>query len=195
LSQENAEKIQSNFELFYKLSQKDEERSDLYSFFIETLGDRLALCPYSGRDEYGWATPGGLITYSLGVLNSLRRENDAHDLNLTVSSMVTTSLFHAIGKVGDLEEDLFVPEDSKWHQEKLGQFYKYNERIGKMTVEHRSIWLLNQIGARLSRDEFLAILLSAGALSDDSKFYLSSQPVLSIALNNAIRMTVALKDR
>ena len=195
MSQENAEKIQSNFELFYKLSQKDEERSDLYSFFIETLGDRLALCPYSGRDEYGWATPGGLITYSLGVLNSLRRENDAHDLNLTVSSMVTTSLFHAIGKVGDLEEDLFVPEDSKWHQEKLGQFYKYNERIGKMTVEHRSIWLLNQIGARLSRDEFLAILLSAGALSDDSKFYLSSQPVLSIALNNAIRMTVALKDR
>jgi hypothetical protein len=195
LSQVNAEKIQSNFDLFYKLSQKDEARSELYSFFIETLGDRLALCPYSGREEYGWAQPGGLIEYSLSVLNGLRRENDAHGLGLSVSSMITASLFHAIGKAGDLEDDLFVPEDSQWHQEKLGQFYKYNEKIGKMTVEHRSVWLLNQIGARLSREEYLAILLSAGALSEESKFYLNSQPVLSIALNNAIRMTLALKDR
>jgi hypothetical protein len=194
LSKISAEKVQSNFELFYKLSQKDKDRADLYSFFIETLGDRLALCPYSGREEYGWATPGGLIEYSLGVLNSLRRENEAHKLELTVKSMITVSLFHAIGKVGDLENDLFVPEDSKWHQEKLGQFYKYNEKIGKMTVEHRSVWLLNQIGAKLSREEYLTILLSSGALNDESKFYLNSQPVLSIALNNAIRMTVALKD-
>ena len=194
MSKINAEKVQGNFELFYKLSQKDEDRSDLYSFFIETLGDRLALCPFSGRTEYGWSTPGGLIEYSLGVLSSLRRENDAHNLELPVASMVTVALFHAIGKVGDLENDLFVPEDSKWHQEKLGQFYKYNENIGKMTVEHRSVWLLNQIGAKLSREEYLAILLSSGALNDESKFYLNSQPVLSIALNNAIRMTVALKD-
>ena len=194
MSKVNAEKVQGNFELFYKLSQKDESRSDLYSFFIETLGDRLALCPYSGRAEYGWATPGGLIEYSLGVLSSLRRENDAHKLELSVESMITVALFHAIGKVGDLENDLFVPEDSTWHQEKLGQFYKYNENIGKMTVEHRSVWLLNQIGTKLSREEYLAILLSSGALNDESKFYLSSQPVLSIALNNAIRMTVALKD-
>lgn len=194
MSKISAEKVQSNFELFYKLSQKDKDRADLYSFFIETLGDRLALCPYSGREEYGWATPGGLIEYSLGVLNSLRRENEAHKLELTVKSMITVSLFHAIGKVGDLENDLFVPEDSKWHQEKLGQFYKYNEKIGKMTVEHRSVWLLNQIGAKLSREEYLTILLSSGALNDESKFYLNSQPVLSIALNNAIRMTVALKD-
>ena len=194
MSKVNAEKVQSNFELFYKLSQKDGDRSDLYSFFIETLGDRLALCPHSGREEYGWAHPGGLIEYSLGVLSSLRKENDAHELDLPVGSMITVSLFHAIGKVGDLENDLFVPEDSKWHQEKLGQFYKYNENISKMTVEHRSVWLLNQIGAKLSREEYLAILLSSGALNDESKFYLNSQPVLSIALNNAIRMTVALKD-
>ena len=194
MSKVNAEKIQSNFELFYKLSQKDESRAEVYSFFIETLGDRLALCPYSGREEYGWSTPGGLIEYSLSVLNRLRKENDAHSLGLSVDSMITVALFHGIGKVGDLENDLFVPEDSKWHQEKLGQFYKYNEKIGKMTVEHRSTWLLNQVGARLSREEYLAVLLSSGSLSEESKFYLNSQPVLSIALNNAIRMTLALKD-
>jgi len=153
------------------------------------------MCPYSGRTEYGWSTPGGLIEYALSVLTGLRRENDAHKLELTVGSMVTVSLFHAIGKAGDLEEDLFVPEESKWHQEKLGQFYKYNEKIGKMTVEHRSLWMLNQIGAKLSREEYLAIMLSSGALSEEGKFYLNSQPVLSLALNNAIRMTVALKDR
>jgi hypothetical protein len=194
LSKVNAEKIQSNFELFYKLSQKDKDRADLYSFFIEALGDRLAMCPYSGREEYGWATPGGLIEYTLCVLNNIRRENDAYKLNLSVDAMITVSLFHAIGKVGDLENDLFVPEDSKWHQEKLGQFYKYNEKIGKMTVEHRSTWLLSQIGAKLTREEYLAIMLSSGSLNEESKFYLNSQPILSIALNNAIRMTVALKD-
>jgi hypothetical protein len=188
------EKIQSNFELFYKLSQKDNDRSEAYGFFLETLGERLALCPFNSREEQGWAYHGGLIEYSLSVLNHLRRENDAHELNLSIASMITVSLFHALGKVGDIDHDLYVQEDSKWHQEKLGQYFKFNENIEKMTVEHRSLWLLNHLGVKLTKDEWLAVLLSSGALADESKFYHSSQPILSVALNNAIRLTAVLQE-
>lgn len=188
------EKIQSNFELFYKLSQKDSDRAESYGFFLETLGERLALCPMNCRLEQGWAYHGGLVEYSLSVLNHMKKENDGHSLGLSTSEMVTVSLFHALGKVGDLEHDLFIAEDSKWHQEKLGQFFKFNEKTAKMTVEHRTLWLMNHLGVTLTRDEWLAILLSAGALADESKFYHSAQPLLSVALNNAIRLTTALKD-
>ena len=149
------EKIQSKFELFYKLSQKVSERSESYELFIEALGERLALCPFNCREEQGWAYQGGLIEYSLSVLNHLRRENEAHNLGLTSDEMITVSLFHAIGKVGDTEHDLFVKETSKWHQEKLGQHFKFNEKLEKMTVEHRSLWLLNHLGINLSKNDHL----------------------------------------
>ncbi|MDB4337643.1 hypothetical protein OAA09_01335 [bacterium] len=188
------EKIQSNFELFYKLSQKDLDRSESYGFFLESLGERLALCPMNCRTEQGWAYHGGLIEYALSVLNHLKKENDAHNLGLLTNEMITVSLFHSIGKVGDLEHELLLPETSTWHQEKLGQFFKFNDKIRKMTVEHRSLWLLNHLGIKITQNEWLAILLSAGALSDESKFYHSSQPKLSVALNNSIRLTAVLKD-
>ena len=108
--------------------------------------------------------------------------------------MITVALFHALGKVGDIDHDLYVKEDSKWHQEKLGQYFKFNENIEKMTVEHRSLWLLNHLGVSLSKDEWLAIMLSSGALADESKFYHSSQPLLSVALNNSIRLAAILQD-
>ena len=189
-----AEKLQSNFELYYKLSQKDTDRAEMYEVFVETLGERLALCPFNCREDQGWAYPGGLVEYSLSVLNHLKKENEAHSLDLSPDEMITVSLFHAIGKVGDVEHDLFVKETSKWHQDKLGQFFKFNEKLEKMTVEHRSLWLLNHLGIKLSKDEWLAILLSSGALADESKFYHHGQPVLSVALNNAIRLTAVLKD-
>jgi hypothetical protein len=188
------EQIQSNFELFYKLSQKDELRAETYGFFLETLGERLALCPFNCRETQGWGYPGGLIEYSLSVLNHLRRENDAHDLGLSTNSMITVSLFHALGKVGDIEHDLYIKEDSTWHQEKLGQYFKFNENIEKMTVEHRSLWLLNHLEVKLSKDEWLAVMLSSGALADESKFYHGAQPILSVALNNAIRLATILQD-
>jgi hypothetical protein len=188
------EQIQSNFDLFYKLSQKDESRAETYGFFLESLGERLALCPFNCRESQGWGYPGGLIEYSLSVLNHLRRESDAHKLNLSTNSMITVSLFHALGKVGDIEHDLYIKEDSTWHQEKLGQYFKFNENIEKMTVEHRSLWLLNHLEVKLSKDEWLAIMLSSGALADESKFYHAAQPVLSVALNNAIRLATILQD-
>lgn len=190
-----AEQIQNNFELFYKLSQKDETRAETYGFFLETLGERLALCPFNCRETQGWGYHGGLIEYSLSVLNHLRRENDAHKLNLSTNSMITVSLFHALGKVGDIDHDLYIKEDSTWHQEKLGQYFKFNEDIEKMTVEHRSLWLLNHLEIKLAKDEWLAIMLSSGALADESKFYHTAQPILSVALNNAIRLATILQDQ
>jgi hypothetical protein len=54
--------------------------------------------------------------------------------------------------------------------------------------------MLTQVNVPVSRDEWLAVLLSPGAYADEAKFYVGYAPILSVALNNAIRMTIALKD-
>ena len=191
----DTDQVRASFELYLKLCQKCGDKSESLEILTETLGDRLAMCPYSNRKDAGWSYPSGLMQYSLSVLRSLRKVNDAHELNLSAESMIFVSLFHCIGKVGDLENDLFVDEDSKWHREKLGQFYKYNEKVPKMTWEHRSLWILSQVNVSVTREEWLAIMLSPGAYADEIKFYTGGhEPTLSVALNNAIRMTLALKD-
>ena len=102
--------------------------------------------------------------------------------------MITVSLFHAIGKVGDLENDLFVPEDSKWHQEKLGQFYKYNENLDKSTTPDRTLYLLQHFGVTLTHDEYYAIRLSQGSHLEENRFYVGSEPMLAKCLQMAKRV-------
>ena len=38
-------------------------------------------------------------------------------------SLVKISLLHELGKLGDPENELYIPQDSDWHREKLGQNY------------------------------------------------------------------------
>jgi len=158
-----AEQIQENWETFCNFAENGSgERSKEINNLLETLGERLATCPSSTKTEMG-----SLVDFNLKTLKACVSINKKFELNLSKESMVLCCLFRNLGLVGDLENDLFIPED-KWHQDR-GMMFKYNTELQFMKPFDRTVWLMNHFGISLSQDEFLAFLSGTGA-NDNYKF-------------------------
>ena len=99
--------------------------------------------------------------------------------------IIKVGLFHDIGRVGDLEDNLLIEQDSKWHREKLGQMFKYNEEVEKMSISHRSLWVLQSFGVELTREEWVAIQVAQGNHFEENRFYVGSTPSLGIIVQQA----------
>ncbi len=152
---------------------------------LDALGERLIVCPAGTKTTQKGCEPGGLIDYHLGVTDVMRKVSQSLGNNCTTSSILKVGLLHEIGKVGDLESDLFLIQDSSWHREKLGQLYKYNEAVQKMPVAQRTLYLLQHFNVQLTLDEWLAIQVSQGLHLDENKFYIGALPPLAVLLTAA----------
>ena len=185
-------KIESNWNTFEKLCRKlpDENLDDLLNNFAE----RLIMCPSSPRLDQHGAFPGGLIQHSLDVTGTMRKLSQTYQLDLPVESVLKVGLLHDIGKIGDLDNELFIEQDSEWHREKLGQMYKYNENIQKMSVSHRTLFLLQKFNISLTNDEWIAIQLAQGSHFEENRFYVGSEPSLAITLQQS-KSIVIHKER
>ena len=178
--------VKNNWVTYEKLCNKAVKQG--IDELLETLGERLITTPYSTHEKDGGCYAGGLVENSLETTSKMRKLASAFDLDIATSSILKVGLLHEVGKVGTLEEDLFVTQDSSWHREKLGQFYKYNEAIDKSTTPDRTLYLLQHFGITLSREEFYAIRLSQGSHLEENKFYVNSEPDLAKCLQMAKRL-------
>ena len=182
------EKIESNWKTYEKLCRRLSD--DSLNKLLDDLGERIIMCPASPRtDQYNCA-PGGLVQHSLDTTITMRTINESLEYNLPTASVLKVGLLHDIGKVGDLENDYFIDQDSDWHREKLGQLYKYNEDLQKMSVSHRSLCLLQSFGVQLSTEEWLAIQLAQGSHFEENRFYVGDEPSLALLLQLAKRSTI-----
>lgn len=182
------EQLQSNWETYSGLLKR--LSSSNLDKLLDDLGERLIMCPASSRlDQYG-AVPGGLIEHALHVTSTMRTLNSALELNLSTASIIKVGLLHELGKVGDLTKRYFVEQDSNWHREKLGQMFKFNESLNKMSVSHRTLWLLQHYGVTLDNDEWLAIQLASGFHFEENRFYVNHEPSLALLLQQAKATTI-----
>lgn len=181
------DKVKSNWETYEKLCKKAVTHG--IGDFFEAVGERLVTTPSATHDDTPGCFPGGLVQTSLTTTSNMRKINDAFDMGLSTSSILKVGLLHDIGKVGTVDHDLFVEQDSSWHREKLGQMYKYNEDVPKATVPDRTLFLLQHFGITLTFDELIAIRLSQGQHLEENKFYNKSEPALAVCLQMAKRMT------
>ena len=86
--------------------------------------------------------------------------------------MTFVALNHDLGKVGDLENDYYEPCTSDWHRKNQGRLYDSNKSLGHhMPVPHRSIFLLNHFGIKVSEVEMIGILTHDGLYDDGNKTY------------------------
>lgn len=152
---------------------------------LDTLGERLIVCPAATKVTQKGCGPGGLIDYHLGVTDVMRKVSKLIGGDLSTGSILKVGLLHDIGKVGDLDNDLLLVQDSSWHREKLGQHYKYNELVQKMPAPHRTLFLLQHFNVQLELDEWIAIQASQGLHCDENRFYVGSLPPLAVLLNSA----------
>ena len=173
------EDIAENFNKFRSFAEKLGDRSEAALAMIDHLGERLALCPASSRKEYHSAYPGGLVEHSLRVLSNALKLSKTFGWDLPKESLIIACLFHDLGKVGDDENDLYLPQDSDWHRDKLGEMYKHNRDIQYMTVPDRGLWLCQHFGLKLSQEAFLSIKLNDGQYADENAPYKMKEPTLA----------------
>jgi putative nucleotidyltransferase with HDIG domain len=176
----------SNFELFKSAINRitDEEQKNQIFKMLSSVEDRLITCPASARTEHHNCFPGGLVEHSLRVMKNSIKIAKALDVKVSADQLIVASLFHDIGKLGDEQDDYYVEQQSQWHRDK-GMLYDYNPNIVYMTVPQRSVWLMSHFGIKLSKNEYLAILLNDGQYTQENKSYAMREPQLATVIHTA----------
>ena len=175
-----AEQIQQNwidFEETIKAYISEPRCSQLLDFYSK-YSDRIMMMPASHKKEYHNAFPGGYVDHVLRVvdcalkLNNVWVEMGVDSSTYTKEELVFAALNHDLGKMGDENNESYLSQDDQWRREKLGEDYKFNNRLEYMSVPDRSLHLLMSHGIMFSKNETLAIKLHDGLYDDANKPYL-----------------------
>ena len=146
----------------------------MYNYFE----DRMMFAPASGVIYYHNAFPGGYVCHILNItkfalkLYDMYKDIGMHTSEYTKEDIIFCTLHHDLGKVGNLDQDYYVPNESEWHRINQGKMYNYNEKLHYMSVTDRTIWLLNYFDIKTSELEFIAFRLADGMYEEANKAYL-----------------------
>lgn len=191
------EDIEQNWQKFYGLCDKLGDRSPAVLRMLDELDERLCLCPASAKTDYHGAFPGGLVDHSLRVLNNVVALNKTYDWRLSKESMILSSLFHDIGKVGlpgkSAENDFYIDQTDSWRRDKLGEVYRYNDDLMFLTTADRSVFIMQHYGIQLTADEFLAIKLNDGFVVQENRPYCLKISPLVYAIQTADYLSTMLE--
>lgn len=181
------EQINENWEKFRALCKRLGDRTEAIDEMLDQIEERFAMAPASSRLEHHNCFAGGLVEHSLRVCqNALKvAQNFFPEQNIPKESIVLVSLMHDLGKIGDETTDYYLPQTSEWHRDKLGELYQSNKELQYQTIAHRSIYLLQSYGVKLSKDEWIAILVHDGPFLDENKPYSMKEPPLATIVSVA----------
>jgi hypothetical protein len=84
------------------------------------------------------------------------------------------ALNHDLGKIGDIENDTYIPNTSEWHRKNQGALYTINPKTEFSLVPDRSLFLLQHFGITYTWNEFLGIRIHDGMYEEANKPYLVS---------------------
>jgi len=174
----SAEELVENFKKLRKLiSIFSIERQELLNKFMDDFEEKFLICPAASRTHHHGAFPGGLVVHTLNVCKNFHilydmRKNQGENMNgYTLESGLFCALVHDFGKLGTLEHDYYVPSTSDWHMKNQGKIYDLNPAIDFMPHEHRSIYLLQKYGIKLTQIEWTSIITHAGMFDEANKRY------------------------
>ena len=102
------------------------------------------------------------------------KTNDATIDNYTEEELIFAAMHHDLGKVGDLSDDHYVPNDSEWHIKNQGKYYNNNPDLQFMTPPDRGIWILNQFDIKITMNEMIGIKLTDGMYDEGNIQYLKA---------------------
>ena len=149
-----------------------EKLNEMYDYFEE----RMMFAPASGKEHYHNAHAGGYVEHVIHVTTSAIQikqlwEKNGATINFTDEELVMAALHHDLGKIGDLAEDYYTPNDSDWHRKNQGLVYKHNGNLQFMTVTDRALFLLQHFGITISENEYIGLMLTDGLYEEANKSY------------------------
>ena len=187
------EQIQENWNQLRELitntfeGERLEKLNKMYDYFE----DRMCLAPASGKEHFHNAHVGGYVEHVLHVtdcavqIKRLWEDNNA-TINFSDEELIFAAIHHDLGKVGDMDKDYYVPQESEWHRKNQGSIYTHNPVLQYMTVTDRAIFLLNHFGINMSEREYVGLRLTDGLYEEGNKsYYMSYNKDFSLKSNIA----------
>ena len=146
--------------------------------FYEKYSDRLILMPAAHKKEYHNAFPGGYVEHVNRVitcalhLHDLWAQMGADVTTYTKEELVFSALNHDLGKMGDEENEAYIPQTDNWRKEKLGEDYMFNVKVPFASVPDRGLFLLQAHGIQYTFNEMITIQTHDGLYDEANKKYL-----------------------
>ena len=175
------EQIQSNWDVFISNIETyiTGDRKDKLLDFYTQHEERFALMPASNKIQYHNCFPGGYVDHVNRVVTAaLKIDIVWRDLGVfdtyTTEELVFSAINHDLGKFGTVEHASYIEQTDQWRRDKLNETYMFNDKLEYMSVPDRGLWLLNEAGISVTKNELLAIKLHDGLYDDANKPYLLS---------------------
>ena len=150
----------------------------MYTYFE----DRMCMAPASAKEHYHNAHVGGYVEHVLHVIdcalqiNNLWKNNGA-TIDFTDEELIFAAMHHDLGKVGDLENDYYIPNESEWHRKNQGAIFTHNPKLQYMSVTDRALFLLGHFKIPMSQWEYVGLRLTDGLYEEANKsYYISYNP-------------------
>ena len=177
-----SKQIQENWSKLIQLIEDtfDGERKEKLLEMYNHFQDRMMMAPASGQEHFHLCTPGGYVQHILNIVKyslsfyKIWKDNGAYVDDYTVEELIFAAIHHDLGKVGDLEQDHYIPNPSEWHRKNQGKIYTNNPDLKFMTPPDRGIWILSQFNVKFSINEMLGIKLADGMYVDANIQYLKN---------------------
>ena len=123
-----AKDIQSNWELFLANieSHISGDRKQKLLDFYKQYEERIMLMPAAHKKEYHNSFPGGYVEHVNRVVRcalkqyELWKEEGADMSTFTLEELIFSAINHDLGKMGDEENESYIPQTDQWRKEKLG---------------------------------------------------------------------------
>ena len=174
-----AEEIQSNWYTFTNniKSHITGDRKKALLDFYKKYEERIILMPASHLDKYHSAFPGGyvyhvnrVVSASLTLFN-VWAEAGCDMTTFTKEELVFSAINHDLGKMGDQENESYIPQTDNWRKEKLGEEYMFNKKLAFASVPDRTLYLLQSHNIQYSFNEMIAIQTHDGLYDDANVKY------------------------
>ena len=177
-----AEQIQENWDELIRVIETNisSPRKEKLLEFYNQYSERLMLMPAAHKKEYHNAFPGGYVEHVLRVIRCAIKqatlwEDEGADMStFTNEELVFSALNHDLGKMGDEEQDSYIPQTDQWRKDKLGEDYMFNTKVPFASVPDRGLFLLQSHGVQYSFNEMVAIQTHDGLYDEANKKYLMS---------------------
>lgn len=174
LDEKQIEQNYNNLILFIENNFNDEREEKLIKLYTD-LADRIAIAPASNKANYHSCFIGGYVHHVLNVIDCATKISNLWKTlggveSYTDEELKFVALNHDLGKIGNLDEEYYIPTDEQW-KIKRGQLFDFNPKLQYMAHDERSIFLLQSYGIKINELEYLGIRLHDGLYSEGNKGY------------------------
>ena len=188
------EQIQDNWNKLIQIIEDtfEGERKEKLLKMYKHFEDRMVIAPASGTAHFHLCATGGYVQHILNIIHYSKifykvwKDNGAYVDDYTEEELIFAAMHHDLGKVGDLEHDYYVPNESEWHRKNQGAIYTHNKELQHMTVTDRAIFLLGHFKVPMSENEYIGLRLTDGMYEEANKaYYVAYQPERQLRSNIA----------